>query len=313
MDPATFICDNAIGQVRCPVTSDASQSVAVTRTRSIALLVNRLMGWILDRLTLRPTKHAIDVDDGERRSITYRDAQVELIVREVNSHVAMHHQLVVMKFVGAGGRAENFSDHPFDEWHDVRGHVYSMNPPGYGRSPGVASMDHMVQLGIEALQHAATEHPEQRVLLSGSSLGAAVALGVAASSAAKDRVCGLLLRDPPQLAEVVMQRFGWWTGWWPAKLVADRTPDALDAKQAAEECEMPALFVTSGADSIVPLGIQQAIVDRYAGSKQTVHLPTADHGEPFTEDEFGQYRTALDWLREATHLHAPTNQQSANS
>lgn len=268
------------------------------------------MGWLLDRFTLRPTRHEINLEDGARRFISYGPDSVELIVRDINLHVDGARELVIVKFVGAGGRAENFSHHPLDQWRDTRGRVYSVNPPGYGRSTGVATLDTLVELGVEVMQHAQDQHPGQRVLLAGSSLGAAVALGVAAAAHSAGRVCGLLLRDPPQLADVVRQRFGWWTGWWPAQLVANRTPETLDARRAAATCRMPALFVTSGADTIVPHGIQQSIVERYAGEKRIVHLPAADHGEPFTERERGEYETALAWLRQAVSNHEPSDPRS---
>ncbi len=136
----------------------------------------------------------------------------------------------------------------------------------------MADLGSMVPAALAAVEHAQADSPNARVLLVGSSLGAAVALAVAAElcSRSDHSLAGLILRDPPQLYDVIMQRFGWWTGWWPAWMVARRTPDALDCYRLVTHCTVPAVIVSSMLDTIVPPAIHQKIYENYAGPKRIV-------------------------------------------
>ena len=259
------------------------------------------MSWLLDRLTLRPTRHTIGIDAGQRIFSQLNNRPLELVLRHANTHVDGPPNLLVCKFVGAGGRAENFSLHPFDRWDHLRGMVCAVNPPGFGKSIGRATLKLMVPAARQAVSFLREQQPETPLLLTGSSLGAAVALRVAADllDQGDPHLKGLILRDPPQLYDVIMQRFAWWTGYVPTWLVARRTPPCFDARNAAKRCTIPALFVSSGSDTIVPPNIQSRIVETYAGPSRILRLPNADHSEPLTEAEIAEYYEHLEWLVES--------------
>jgi pimeloyl-ACP methyl ester carboxylesterase len=261
------------------------------------------MTWLLDRITLRPTRHLIELEHGHRVTLQLDDRPLEFIVRHANSHLDGPPQLLVCKFVGAGGRAENFSIHPFDRWDHLSGMVCAVNPPGFGNSGGRANLRSMVPAAQRAVEYLLAEYPGTPLILTGSSLGAAVALRVAANLQVQGEspLQGLILRDPPQLYDVIMQRFAWWTGWLPTWAIARRSPDSFDAHTAAASCTVPALIVSSGADTIVPPNIQQQIIDRYAGPLRVLHLPNANHSDPLTPDEVQRYYEQLDWL--ASHFY----------
>ena len=136
------------------------------------------MSWLLDRLTLRPTRHAID--GGQRHIDSLNEHPLELVVREANTHIGDSPGLLVCKFVGAGGRAENFSLHPFDRWDHLRGVVCAVNPPGFGQSGGRATLRSMFPAAQRAVAYVREQHPDTPLMLTGSSLGAAMAMQVAA-------------------------------------------------------------------------------------------------------------------------------------
>ena len=118
-------------------------------------------------------------------------------------------------------------------------------------------------------------HASSGILLMGTSLGAATAIAVAAQRP----VSGMLVRDPPQMTEVIKKRFGWRT-LGLAFVAARKVPSSLDTIYAARQCQAPALFITSGRDRIVPLACQREVVKAYQGKTHVVHFPLADHGEP---------------------------------
>ena len=259
------------------------------------------MPWLLDRLTLRPTRHAIDHGDAVCLDIEVGDASVELFLLSANDRASDSVHLVVCKFLGAGGRAENLTAHPLEYWTDLRGAVCSVNPPGFGRSQGRANLATMVTAGRRAVTYVTGRFPDAKLLLVGSSLGAAVALRIAADLAGRQQnlPSGLILRDPPQLHDVITQRFGWWTGWLPAWLVARRTPAEFDAYEAAANCgAIPALFISSRRDTIVPPNIQDRVIQSYSGPTEVVRLADANHSDPLSAAEQYEYRLSLDWLRQ---------------
>ncbi len=63
------------------------------------------MPWLLDRLTLRPTRHTIELVGADRRLCNSRQQPFELITRRVNVEAVDEAELLVCKFIGAGGRA----------------------------------------------------------------------------------------------------------------------------------------------------------------------------------------------------------------
>lgn len=248
------------------------------------------MRRLLDYVSLAPTRHEIAVAGMDREQIVVAGRRVDAFVLKHRAEESSL-RLKVLKFVGAGGRAENMTPHPIEHWNGVNAEVWSVNPPGYGNSEGRASLHHIVPTAL-ALYDRAVGKAECQVLLMGTSLGAATAVAVAAQRP----VSGLLVRDTPQLRQVIAQRFGWWT-LGAANVSARQLPEDLNTLAAANECAAPALFITSGRDRIVPCGIQHQVVKAYAGARKVVHFPHADHGEPPRQADLPNYVEGLGWLR----------------
>ncbi|MEM7312213.1 MAG: hypothetical protein AAF497_03580, partial [Planctomycetota bacterium] len=87
-----------------------------------------------------------------------------------------------------------------------------------------------------------------------------------------------------------------------AKAFADRVPEELEVIKAAANCHMPALFVSSRKDRVVPAEFHDEVFDAFAGPKKMIRLEAADHIDPITESEWPGYERALLWLYEAINV-----------
>ena len=247
-----------------------------------------------DRLILVPTRHAIDTPGKSRRLIPFGDGQLEIWTHRVGAEREADVNLFVLKFPGAGSRAECSTDHPAEQWPDARAETWAVNYPGYGGSSGRASLQSMAAAAdtvIAELERRAAGRP---IVAVGNSLGCVSSLYMAA----QERIQGLVLRNPPALREVILERYGWWGMNVGARLIASQIPDALCSIRNAAAASAPAVIVTSGRDRIVPHKCQQMIVDAYAGPKRTLMLPEADHHTPMTDEQSEQYAEQLGWLFE---------------
>ena len=272
------------------------------------------MGWLLDQIVLKNSQHALPAEGAVRRWIERDGQRIECFTWSArpademasgSDSEAGDTHLHVVKFLGAAGRAENSSVHPFDFWPDLRGTVTTANPPGYGNSPGPARLEAIVPWALRTYDTIASENPGAPIVLTGNSLGAAVAMCVAAArpdSAAR----ALILRDVPQISQVIWRRFGWKSGWLPALWTMRRVPESLDAVAAAGVCSLPAIIVSSGRDRIVPPAVQRRLIEAYHGPKRVIRLDSAGHYDPMQPAELEAYREALAWLRELIAAPSPT-------
>jgi pimeloyl-ACP methyl ester carboxylesterase len=128
------------------------------------------------------------------------------------------------------------------------------------------------------------------VLVVGNSLGATVALHVVSRCPAD----GLIVRNPPPLREAILDRYGWWN--LGAHYMGSRVPRELCALTNSSSCHVPALFLTSGKDRIVPPKCQQKVFDAYAGPKQRFHSERAGHDTPLTPLQRKHLDPLANWL-----------------
>ncbi len=250
---------------------------------------------LLDRMSLRPTRHRIVVDVGRRETLSWDGGSVEMIVRTAGVPAKPESNeppdLCVIKFIGAAGRAEDVTENPLDVWDDLSGEIWVANPPGFGNSPGRASLTGCLMAARAIHDHVQTRFPHRPLLLLGNSLGGAVALAIAANHPC----CGLILRDPADIAPLMRQRFGFFPRIVSALI--RRLPEQLDASAMAARCRVPAVIVSSRKDRIVPVQCQDRLIESYAGPKQIVPVANAKHMGPMTSTDLEAYAEALRWLR----------------
>jgi pimeloyl-ACP methyl ester carboxylesterase len=149
---------------------------------------------------------------------------------------------------------------------------------------------------LEELLKVAGSRP---IVLTGNSLGTTVALHLAAQYAGTPNLAALLLRNPPPLRQLIAGKFGWRTLGLSLG-VARQIPAELDSTGNAARSALPCIFMCAGRDRVVPPRFQQLIVSAYAGRKQVVTIPDADHVFVLEEPQLSEYATALSWLRETS-------------
>lgn len=237
-----------------------------------------LFARIADRLVLKPSTHPIESASSIRHSFAFGNGEIEYWVDRVpaSGNGPKTGKLLLIKFPGTGGRAENASVHPADCWAgDTL--TWTINPMGYGGSTGPATLQRYPAMIRAIAKLAAREAFDRRIVVTGNSLGGISALAFAANF----DVAGVLLRNPPPLHQLIGQRpkyviptLG------TSKWVAASIPQYLDAVANARQCDCPCWLVTSEKDQLVPIRFQMKIWNRLAGPKQQFPIPGAGHGDP---------------------------------
>lgn len=279
--------------------------------------------WIADRTILAPTTRPVEHGASERIPLAANvekqtgDARSESISfelwrlafwagkAEVVSDAAVPDSAqsqpdvpwAVLKFIGAGGRAERIGVHPLELWGVDHGMVYGVNPPGYGSSGGRARMRYLAAVAEQSWQYVRGVHPHSKMMVTGTSLGCVLALMVAS----RFPVQALLLRNPPPLHQMIRKRprYNAWNlgaGRW----VAQALPEVLNACVNAAQCVCPLLMVTSERDRQVPPRYQQLIFDSYQGPKQQFILAGCGHHDRIPPAQSNPYLAAVSWLRQAS-------------
>jgi cephalosporin-C deacetylase-like acetyl esterase len=98
---------------------------------------------------------------------------------------------------------------------------------------------------------------------------------------------------------VIQAQSGWWHFAWARAAITRQIPEVLDSIHNAAETRVPAVFVVALQDRIVPAMCQQQIIDAYAGPKQVLDRPQADHDTPLHEGDEQQLRALAAWLNQA--------------
>lgn len=265
-----------------------------------------LLSRLADRLILCPTTDPIDPEGRLRQVLRGSDWECELwgkyweFERGQPAATRLKDRLTetwtVLKFPGTGGRAERAGPHPLEVWPVSSGEVWAVNPPGYGTSGGRATVRVMPAVALASWEFVGRRTAPRPLLLAGNSLGCTSALFVAA----RQRCNALLLRNPPPIHQLIRRRprYNWWN-LGAARWVANEFPESLDAIANAARCHVPALFVQSAADRLVPVSFQEEIIAAYAGPKRVFVIPGADHHDPLPEAQTAAYLEALEWLRSA--------------
>jgi uncharacterized protein len=257
-----------------------------------------MLSRLADRLILCPTCQPLDTEGKLCRRVEFAGGAVELWNPQGRESPPGEADLYILKFGGTGSRAERATPHPAEAWGDLNAEVWAVNPPGYGGSGGRATLGLLAAAVEAAYLHVRRRAGQRPMVVTGNSLGTAYALHVAA----KHRVDGLILRNPPPLRQMIVGRYGWWNGFLGAMLIAAQTPRELDSIANAARCKSPAVILSSQRDRAVPARYQRMILDAYAGEKQVLELPGADHADPLSESQLDRYRELLDWLRRQIKL-----------
>ena len=252
-----------------------------------------LLGRLPDHLILFPSRAPIDAGGAVRKTIPFENGELELWTAQ--SHRALEKDgadIYVLRFYGNADRADRWVAAEAEEWNDRAVEIWGMNYPGFGGSTGPARLSRIGPAALAAFDEIKRQAADRPIVLFGTSLGATVALHVAAQRP----VAGLILHNPPALREMILRQFGWWNLWLFAGPIALQIPRELDSIANGKAIHAPAIFLLAEKDEIVAPRYHRLVVDAYAGQKRVISLPGAYHNTPIEGTALADLYDALDWL-----------------
>ena len=250
------------------------------------------LAWLTDRLILQPTLHEMQALERRPLRLSHGDGELEVWVHRVGPDRQEAPDLYLLEFPGTASRAEDRTDFAEDCWSQLRVEIWSVNPPGYGKSSGTASLRTLPAAAERALREIRQISRDTPVVVVGGSLGSVSALYLAA----RYRVGGVLVQNPPALREVILAQSSWWHFRWATRLIAAQIPLELDSIANARRATVPAVFITAQRDAVVPAHLQRQIIEAYGGPSKVFSMPDADHAASLSESDLEHLRPLASWL-----------------
>lgn len=261
---------------------------------------------LFDRCVLRPSRTPIDFGDKQRIVFAAGGYELETFFQSnVSADLGgQNPDLLVIKFPGTAGRAERATRFPMDFLPDVRASLWTWNPPGYGGSSGRASLRRIAEAATIVCEKIMERCRARTVWLCGNSLGCATSMHVASSARFRELASsgsvGLLQRNPPALKEVFRRvanqyPLGSLTHPW-----AETLPESMNTLVSATELDVPAVFMHSELDELVPLPLQERIVANYSGPAKSIVLSGLGHGGVATDEHQTLIAESIQWLWDQT-------------
>ncbi len=186
-----------------------------------------------------------------------------LAVMAENAFIDAEPDLFVLRFLGAGGRAEMGTTDPLNRLPHARGEIWIANPPGFGLSTGPVSLMRYAESALRVFDEMAAIAGSRKVWVYGQSFGTAAALHVAANR----RVDWLVLRNVTPVKEL-MERHAPYPLKWVARALARTVQEELDVSRNAAKSENRCFFLTSREDRLAPLDVQCAVQKSYRGPSE---------------------------------------------
>lgn len=158
----------------------------------------------------------------------------------------------------------------------VSGALLAPDYPGYGRSEGQPSEESLLAAAEASAAWLAARHPRRPLVIAGWSLGAAVAVQVAAD---RDDVAGLVLLSVwTRLDAVAREHFGGW-------LVRLFLREEYDSLAVAPRIDVPVLVIHGERDAIVPVRLGLRLARAFPRQARWLALPGVGHNDLLGQPE----------------------------
>lgn len=146
--------------------------------------------------------------------------------------------------------------------------------PGYGRSTGAASEENLRRAGYAAWQWLQENHSQHPLIVMGWSLGAAVAIQVAAweKATAQALICVSPWTSLPEVA----------AAHYPKLLVRWLLREEYPSLQLARTIKIPALIIHGERDRIIPVTQGERIARELGEKAHWLPVPGAGHNDIFS-------------------------------
>ena len=259
---------------------------------ALCLVLLSLPYGCADSLIIQTNHETIDPGGATRRVVRVDGRVVECWVTRSAGAMGTEPRAFVLFFVGKGDRADRWIVAVAGAWKNWPVELWGMNYPGSGGSEGPPRL---AQLGPDALgvfdemKRVAGDRP---IFIQAGSLGTVPALCVAA----RRPVAGMVLQNPVPLRQLILGRYGWWNLWLVALPASMQLPADLNSTANAAHSRAPAIFISAGADRVIPPHYHRLVIDAYAGPKKIVPVPGANHNDPLPREAAQELARDLDWL-----------------
>lgn len=250
-------------------------------------------GGCADRILLEPSRQVAETYGAQRRFVSAYGTSIEVFTaRSPAAAESGRPRAYVLDFCGRGARAEYRTQFLADSWGHRPVEVWVMNYPGSGQTTAQVKLKSIWWTALATYDELAKEADGRPIFVTGNSFGSTAALWVATQRP----TAGMILRSPPPLQRMILQRHGWWNLWLLAGPVAMQVPWQLNCMVTAPDVDVPAIFLESMLDETVPVKYQQCVIDAYGGPKQVIRLANNSHKSPIRGEDERRLQEAMDWL-----------------
>jgi pimeloyl-ACP methyl ester carboxylesterase len=188
---------------------------------------------------------------------------------------------VVLRLLGARGRAELATLDPARFLTSVRSVVATVNPTGFGGARGSCALSSYFAGIYAAYDAVVSQFPSAAIWVHGKSIGGLGALYLAATRSPK----AIVVRNVVDVSGIAAARA---VGFAHAFM-----PQALDARSWAAIARCPALFVVSSDDRLADPAIQQKVIDLYGGQASVLKVSGSHDDRELTPVDVPRYAEAV--------------------
>ena len=125
------------------------------------------ISWLTDRIILQPTRHRLDAPQKRPLLLSHGDGSIEIWIHRVGSNTRASPSLFMIEFPGTASRAEHGIDFAEKCWSLPCVEIWAVNPPGYGRSSGTASLKNLAATATRVLNKVRQVAQDKPVIAAG--------------------------------------------------------------------------------------------------------------------------------------------------